>query len=520
MQLKPGPGFLWKVSWSVFAAVFFILFRGYTFNSGDQEEHLPYVYHILNPSLYPDDYLVPYQAANFTVRFYYAWIVAAFSVILSVPYAVLLLQLASLVIFAWFTGSLAWKISRNQIAFVAVPILTMSVFNAWTTGGNAILDPQFTCTVPAMALGAAAVYSAYHRRYKWMALLAGASCLFQVLTGLQLFIILLAAVKFNERNRYGWNQIITACLFFLIASGPMLFPVMYRQFILPVENPALYHFVLFEFRNAHHYLPSQFPLADYIKTIFLFVSALLILEIGLFQDFKRFFKGVALAVIAIAIFYFIAFEVAGWNAIGKLQWFKSTVWLSWLSVLVIISFLTHSRIILRFRSGIDTYGKALPVAGIVLMILLMLNAENISPEFSRRYQFTGKAATDLQKMHLWIRENTPPETLVLIPPDDDSYLCEAQRGTPVAWKGIIHESWFLVPWYADFVSVYGEIPPGPDVPGRAAVSYRNRPDSLIMPSRKAGFRLIDLSVPGPPPDSTEVIHREGSLVLLHFRESK
>ena len=40
-------------------ALAFIAVYGYQFNNGDQEEHLPYVYKLLDSSLYPNDYLIP-----------------------------------------------------------------------------------------------------------------------------------------------------------------------------------------------------------------------------------------------------------------------------------------------------------------------------------------------------------------------------------------------------------------------------------------------------------------------------
>jgi hypothetical protein len=516
MQLKTGPEFLWKLTWSLFAAFFFILIRGYTFNGGDQEEHLPYVYKLLNASLYPGDYLVPYQTENFTVRFYYAWTVALISKIIPVHITVLMLHVFSLTVFAWMTGTLAYRISINKAAFVASPLITMAFFNTWTTGGNSILDAQFTCTIPAMSLAACAFYAAYCKRYYQMALFAGLACLFQVLTGLQAFIILVLTSRLTYKPSFPKKVIFKTILIFLVASGPMLLPVLYRQFVLTAENPELYHFILFEFRNAHHYLPSEFPFTDYLRSIALLVIAFLLLEIGLFRDFRSFFKNASGVIIVFALLYFIAFEVFGWNSIGKIQWFKTTVWLTWMSGIIIISFIAHSAIVKKSWNRIRLYGLAIPLASMLMMILMMVNAGSIHSRLASRYQFRAEPVTDLQKMHWWIRQHTPPDAMILIPPNDDRYLCEAQRGTPVAWKGIIHESWFMIPWYRDFTSVYGKLSPGQNIPAKAATTYRNRPDHLIRPARQAGFRLLDLSMPGPQPAEERVVHREGQYVLLRF----
>ena len=56
---------------SVLFATIFILVHGYQFNNGDQEEHLPYVYKLIDSNLYQNDYLVPLQTSQFSIRFYF-----------------------------------------------------------------------------------------------------------------------------------------------------------------------------------------------------------------------------------------------------------------------------------------------------------------------------------------------------------------------------------------------------------------------------------------------------------------
>lgn len=49
-----------KIHWffALVATVLFIGLNGYSFNYVDQEEHLPQVYKLFNPSLYPNDYFM------------------------------------------------------------------------------------------------------------------------------------------------------------------------------------------------------------------------------------------------------------------------------------------------------------------------------------------------------------------------------------------------------------------------------------------------------------------------------
>jgi len=506
-----------RLCWSALIALLFIAVKGYTFNGGDQEEHLPYVYRLLNPQLYPSDYLVPYQVTHFTVRYFYAHLIAFVAGWFPVSGVVLFFHFTCLMIFTGATGALAARIARSELAFVLAPALALLVFNDWTTGGNSIMDIQLTSSVFAMASGAVAVQIAYERKYNAMAFFAGIAALFQVLIGLQLFVVLLVVVVGINRKAFPLKEAVKSIGVFLITASPMLFPVMKQQLFSGEEyDPELYQFILFEFRNAHHYIPSGFPKADYLRTLVISGGATVIFLLGFFTDFRRYFFWLAATVIAGSVLYFLAFEVLGYVVIGKLQWFKTSTWLTWTAAITLAAYLTSLRLAFKAESLITSYGTTLPLA-LMLPILLFVNSGDfIHPKVAQRYQFSGKPITDLQRMHRWIHDSTSVESVFVIPPDDDRFLCEAQRSVPVAWKGIIHEPWFLIPWYRNFKLVYGDIPPTAPMPQAAVISYRSRPDSLMILEVKPDFRLIDLGIPGTVVPDSLIVHREGDFVLLRF----
>ena len=65
-------------------AIAYIFCNGYLFNTGDQAEHLPQVYQKLNPELYPNDFFLNYYNQTFTVRYYFTYVVYAFSLVVGV----------------------------------------------------------------------------------------------------------------------------------------------------------------------------------------------------------------------------------------------------------------------------------------------------------------------------------------------------------------------------------------------------------------------------------------------------
>ena len=53
-------------------------------------EHLPYVYQLIDSNLYQNDYLVPLQTTQFTVRYYFAQLIRVGSYLLPIPTLVFL----------------------------------------------------------------------------------------------------------------------------------------------------------------------------------------------------------------------------------------------------------------------------------------------------------------------------------------------------------------------------------------------------------------------------------------------
>lgn len=515
MQGKVPKSTISRLCWTILSVLFFILVNGYYVNCGDQEEHLPYVYKLLHPQLYQGDYLVPYQITHFTVRYFFAHLIAFFGKWFEVTDVVLFFYCLCLGVFSYITGKLAVKISRNESAFVVAQIFALTLFNNWTTGGNSIMDVQLTCTVFAATFGALSFYSGFRHRHWMMALFAGLASLFQVLVGLQVFLIVMFVMIGYDKTVFRLkNLVVTVGIYFLTAA-PMLLPIFYHQFLSKqLYDFRLYDYILFDFRNAHHYIPAAFPLKDYLKISLIFLTAISILALGFYKEFRKFYSWMSLIIISGALIYAVVFGYYGVAAVGKLQWFKSTVWLSWASAIVISARICSFKMIDSIWNRFSAQGSLVALFFILVCSGFMLIGRNMHPSLAHRYNFNGDPISDYQKMHVYIRNNTPVDCCVLSTPDDDGFLCEAQRPTPVAWKGIIHEPWFMMNWYTEFRTAYGN---GNSL-SEATLNYRLIPDSLINLRIKPDLRVVDLSVKGPEIADSLILHREGNLVLLRFSQ--
>src|SRR2546423_1409103 len=172
-----------------FTAVIFIFVKGYYFNNGDQEEHLPLVYQLINPALYPHDYFVNACHQTFTVRFYFAWLIYLFHFLLPVSLVCFLFHLACLTCSAWAIRQMALYFGIEKLFADVAPSLVLIFFNSWTVGGNAFIDPQLTSGSFAVVLSTFAFLFALKRKWNHVAAFAGIASLFQLLAGMQLFFI-------------------------------------------------------------------------------------------------------------------------------------------------------------------------------------------------------------------------------------------------------------------------------------------------------------------------------------------
>lgn len=498
-------------------AVLFIVLNGYQFNNGDQEEHLPYVYKLVQPELYPADYLVPLQVEQFTVRFYFAHFVAFFMRWISPWPLVFGLYFVCLTVIAWSVAGLAALKSKQTIAPV-LSVFILLLVNRLTTGGNGLIDVQLTCSVFAMVFGSFSVLQYESNTSSRWAVCCGISVLFQPLIGLQLFILLFLS-RLWKIGRLRWVELIRPVIFFTFFSSPMLLPVFVKQFsAAAVGNETLYYDILFRFRNAHHYLPECFPISDYIRTI-LWWGAILM---GTTFLWRRGGRDTVIPVMVIVagggLIYFIFFRMADIPAVGLSQWFKSTIWPGLMGVPVVAASMAES-----VRCDLKILRSHRLIFGGVMLILLGMFICSAMLPFERlklRYRTSFYSDSDLGRMHHWIRENTPENAVVIPCPDDDSFLCEAGRSIPVGYKAIIHNRSFMLEWYERMKSVYGvEMLPGEcrqEVLKRALIRYSAMADKEVKSPVPVDYRIMRKDMRLSPGWTQNLVHREGEYLLLKF----
>ena len=234
------------------------------------------------------------------------------------------------------------------------------------------------------------------------------------------------------------------------------------------------------------------------------------------ERLKKFWRVLLFILIGGMLFYTVMLQGMGIMPMGKIQWFKVCSWAMVVDVLVIVFFIT--RALAKFipslhRLKIQSY---LLLFGSFCGLLFITNSRYIPLHyFQVRYHVGNYIQSDLEKMHDWIRVNTPVDCLVLTSPYDDSFLCEAQRSMPVGFKAIVHEPFFLIPWYQKFKYAYHNNEPFKEVNIRQpATDYYNLHPPLPSSVLHWDYRIADLKKGVMLPALETIVHQENNLALV------
>ena len=507
-----------KQAWLVafITTLIFILVKGYTFNCGDQEEHLPQIYQMINPALYPHDYFITAYHQTFTVRFFFVWLIYLFHFVMPVAASVFMFHVLCVTVVAWCIQQIALHFNATPLFAQATSFFTLIFFNNYTIGGNMLMDIQLACGSFSAALCALAFYFMLNKRWYAVALFAGLAALFQVLIGLQVMVIMGMIYLMTEPWRAHIAATVKFGLLFLLAASPMLLPIVYLQMQTPALNQnALFYDILYRVRNPNHYLPSAFPMQDYIRFCTLTVIAG-ILHFFVNDKLKQLWRILFATILGGMFIYTFLLEGIQFMPIGKLQWFKTSTWMMMMDVVIIFAAADalFSNVFLKLSQY--KFPSALLIAGSVLILTVLFNSRYIPlKRFQYRYHLGNYPPTDLAIMHEWIRVNTPVDCVVLTSPNNYWFLCEAQRSMPVGWKAIIHEPFFLIPWYAKFITAYHNGLPfkGFNVLEQATDYYQQHPP---LPSDKLSwdYRLTDFKEGKINSEKETIVHQQGNYALL------
>lgn len=506
--------------YSLFVAILFTGVFGYMFNNGDQAEHLPQVYHLQNKLLYSHDFFIQEYSKQFTIRDYYVSVIGGLSSVIPIEWVCFILQLFAIAFTAYGIFRITARLSNNKLAPFIAPILALIVFRSFTVGGNAVQDTQFITSSLALPFALYAFYKLIDGKYIAAGAFAGFATLNQPLIGIQVFMVIAGIIAVNNRKIF-FGTIVYTVLAYFAAAVLMLFPLVLRQFLTPATGDEnLYYDLLYNFRNFDHYLPHLFPIGDYAKFGFIALAGILLLiktDIREAKTVRLIYAFIFLGLIV----YTAATELHIMYALGKLQWFKTTVWISILgSILISIKLGGWWEKVILTPTLSKVYRKVLPLVGAAVFFIIINSA--MIPQLAGKYAIGNYTKNDLTLMHEWIEKNTDINAVVLTAPADNSFACEAKRSQPISFKAIIHEPGFMLKWYALVKEVYGitveDVIPKKEkamIVANSLYKERNYKEHITMPIT-INYRLDNVQTCQYIDNLGKVVHKQGDWVLTEF----
>jgi len=514
--------------YSFFLSLLFLFYKGYTFNSWDQAECLPQVYQLLDPSLYSTDFFMQEYHKAFTVRFYFVYFIYALSYISSVPVVCFALTVLSLFLSIYFLIKITRHFSDNWLAALLSPLFAFFLFFNFTVGGNQIQSNSMIPGTLSAVFALAGIHLFLEKKINRSFIVLGIGTLFQPLVTLQVFLVLLCLVIFDLKNN-GFKKSVLAVVSYLIPASFMLAPIVYRQFFQHEEyDETLYYEVLYRFRNHLHYLPSLFPVKDYLKFFALVIAGVAAVRFTEIRNgkFIYFFSGIILFGM---LLYWLLLEVAGISSIGKLQWFKSTVWVNAMACIGLAVFIgefftaeTQRRkgLVTDFLlASLRLCGKPLVlILASVFLLFVLLNSKMLPLEkLQSRYQIGNYKKSDLTLLHEWMEQNLPKDAVILCSTENTSLICEAKRSQVVQYQAIIHEPFYMLRWYERFKDIYGvsiENADRKDIRKQAAELYLLR--NYKNAKYPIDYRIDDTATCKYVSELGRVVHQSGNYILTEY----
>ena len=453
----------------LFAYLFLLAWNGYTYGHGDTIEVFPYAKWLINNSLYPHDFFIQHTIQHVpNERYILAQLFSWFGN--GMPWVAMVLHFLCTIFLLEGLFRMAKKyIESDALIWVAI-LLPISIFYGKNLGGNEMYIPLFTSSTLAKALGIWAVLFFLEQKNKMVYVLLAVAGFIQPIVSVQLFVLLtgvevlsridfqstLGLNFFKKKNKGKIIQGLTesqslkgialGVLFYLLTAGVWIF-LMNKIFASgTIEKALLFEF--FEFRVPHHYMPSYFPMKNYLALGLLFLIGIIFYkkkEIRLFWFF-------VLAMLGMLV-YVVGVEVLQVPSIMAAQWFKTTIWLKAFSFIAVIA-MVEKLLNTRLNYFLEKIIKIGLVAVGVVAVYAMLNPFSRFEMFTYDLPFFKNKNAEITIAEL-AKANTPKDALFMVPMGNTHFKYFSERSTYIDYKAVIHRKSVIPIWYQRIQEVYG-----------------------------------------------------------------
>jgi Domain of unknown function (DUF6798) len=408
----------------------YLLRFGYGMGFSDQDEFLPWLLARLKPGVLSTDWFVQSQAEAFNVRSGFLLVLEPLARILGPGPAVGAIYVGSalgLISAAYF---LSRQLGSSPVWACASAVLYLVLMPRWTLGGNAAPSSMLVPSMLAWALVLWAITLLFKRRWLAAGFLIGLAGWVQILVAAQVGAMALLGLLWRDRAiRSGTASFAVSAL---IVASPVVFLLWRAGGALPAESLD----ILARVRAPHHYLPSAFPLADYIQFGLLVSVGLIGLRRSRLQrsgSANRLLVGLMVGAGIFVVAGMLAW-VLGASSVLSLQPFKATVLAAALVVAGAVAPLP--------RISVPAWSWVVAAAVLVVGWGFVANGTTL---LGRPAIQIGPGG--LEEAAAWVAANTPPDARVAVPPSASGFRFASQRAVSVTFKAFPFGTEGASQWY-------------------------------------------------------------------------
>lgn len=452
---------------AVIASASIIGINQYTYGLYNHFITIPFIKSIIDPSLYPHDYLIAEKKFFYT---YFntgcAWLINLLGISLPQLYFTLYCISLYVTLISYFKISLH-LFPKKEVAYFSVIFL---IFSFTTLGEMRTVESLFLERTLVLPLLLFAFYCFLQKKIIASYTLAGIAFLFHPLSAVYALACLFMCSLFSLKE-IGWKQATIS----LAILGALASPVLWLKIQNPAPSLGLFNpdpewIELLRLRSAHHLFPTTW------SPLLLTQSALFIVGFGLSRIHKPAtweHKTIMLscsAVLLMCVAGTLFTEVLPVSIVLQFQLFRSFVFLIFFAIIYYSNFLfEESRskehilkksIVFIFFVFIFYSGNMAKYASFLLVAIAVVPGYYLASSFLHKFSklyfpslilmvfalgavggllrggFTigNKQDSEWLEIQYWAKQNTPKDAVFIVPPRLEGFRVEAERTLYGDWK--------------------------------------------------------------------------------------
>ncbi len=439
----------------------------YTYGLYNHFITIPFIKSIIDPSLYPHDFLIAEK------KYFYTYFNSGCALLvktLGIPLPVLFFALYCLSLYATLVAFFKIALTlypKKEVAYFSVIFL---IFSFTTLAGMRTVESLFLERTFVMPLLLFAFYCFLRKKVVWAYALSGIAFLFHPLSAVYALACLFTCSVFSIKE-IGWKNLIVS----LMVLGVLVSPVFYLKALNPAPSLGLIRvdpewLELLRLRSAHHLFPTCWspllltqsalfivgfglcrlyqPTAWHHKTVILTSAAIFsmcvagtlfteLLPVAIviqFQLFRSFVLLIFFAIIYYSNFFFEESKTKG-NVLQKLfificfvAAFHSGNFPKYASFLLIaLAVFPGFALVTRFAGNFRSFYMH-------ALLLLLLGLGAAGGLLRGGFTIGNKQDDTWLAAQEWAKANTPRDALFIVPPHMEGFRVESERTIYGDWK--------------------------------------------------------------------------------------